>query len=142
MLKKGLFWSLGIYAFIIILLFVLYVLYFLVKYIVKRFPCCKIVQKYMKRKLFFSSAIRFMVESNLKITHNSIYFLLMFGSFKTTKESVSTMFTFLFLGMIVLWPIFLTVFLLYNRTRLEDHDFQKRFHSMYLRIKTDKYLGS
>ena len=82
-----------------------------------------------------------MIESNLKITHNSIFYLLILGSFDSLKQTVSTIFTLAFLAVIILWPAFLTVFLLYNRKNLEKRPFQRKFHSMYLRIKSDGYLG-
>ena len=138
----GLFWSLGIYALVCIILVMLLILYYLISYLMRRFRWLKIVERYLRRKLFYSSAIRFMVESNLKITHNSIFYLLMLGSFKSAKETISTIFTLAFLAVIILWPAFLTVFLLYNRKQLEKRPFQRKFHSMYLRIKTDRYLGS
>ena len=81
----GLFWSLGIYALICIILVGLLILYYLISYLMERFRWLKIVERYLRRKLFYSSAIRFMIESNLKITHNSIFYLLMLGSFSSFK---------------------------------------------------------
>ena len=139
--NTNLFWSFGLYAFIFILLFIALVLYYLLKYIVTKYPILKKVERYYRKKLFYSSAIRYMIQSNLKITHNSVFFLAIMGSFDTLEEQVSTIVIAIFLGLIILWPAFLTGFLLYYRDRLEKKEFKKRFFSMYDRIKTDNYLG-
>ena len=97
---------------------------------------------YLKKKLFFSSAIRYMIESNLKITHNSVFFLAITGSFESTSDKVFTILTCALLVVIVLWPFFVTAFLLHNRKRLKSPRFKLMFQSMYLGIKTDNHLGN
>lgn len=96
---------------------------------------------YFRKKLFFNSWIRLMIQSNLKITHNSIFFLALTGSFETTQDKFNTALMMALLGIFVVWPIFLTVFLLYNRGELRKKEFKKKFESMYLGIKTDVYRG-
>ena len=65
----------------------------------------------------------------------------MAGSFETTKEKIETIVAMFFLGVIILWPVFLTLFLMYNRKELNKRLFKKRFESMYLGIKTDAYVA-
>ena len=48
----------------------------------------------------------------------------------------------LILSVLLMWPIFLTWFLLVNRKKLENEKFKKKYSSMYSGIKTDKYLGT
>ena len=139
--SPNLFWSLGIYAFVFIFLAATFLVYIALKHLSKRSSKVEKIQLYLKKKLFFSSAIRYMIESNLKITHNSIFFLAITGSFSTTRDKVFTIFICLLLGVIVLWPFFVTAFLLHNRKRLKTPRFKLMFQSMYLGIKTDNYLG-
>ena len=40
-----------------------------------------------------------------------------------------------------IWPIFLASFLLINRKNLEKETFKQKFDSMFLRIKSDRYLS-
>ena len=112
----NLFLSFGVYAFVFLLLGIAFLVYYLVKYLSKRSSKFRKIELYLKKKLFFSSAIRYMIESNLKITHNSLFFLAITGSFETTKDKVFTSFVILLLVVIIVWPLFITAFLLYNRT--------------------------
>ena len=79
-----LFWSLGIYAFVFIFLVVVVIIYYIVKYLASRSSKMRKIIAYFRKKLFFNSWIRLMIQSNLKITHNSVFFLSLTGSFDTT----------------------------------------------------------
>ena len=81
------------------------------------------MKRLLRKKLFYNAWIRFLITSNLKITHNAIFVLHFEGSFATPKLSILTSFNILLLAMIVLWPLFLTCFLMYNRKRLERKSF-------------------
>lgn len=52
-----------------------------VKIISVKVRCCNIFRKLLKLKLFYNVWIRYMIESNLKMTHNCIFFLYINGSF-------------------------------------------------------------
>ena len=45
------------------------------------------------------------------------------------------------LFLVLVWPVFLTAFLLGTRERHEEKSFQQKFSSMYLTNKTDCYVG-
>ena len=118
---------------------VFFALYYLTKFLVNRFPSLALVEKYLNRRLFYRTPIRFMIECYLKISHNSIFFLSIMGSFNT-EETLSTIFNIFILVFVLLWPILLFLFLICKRNKLERRSFLQRFHSMYLNIKTDNYL--
>ena len=101
----------------------LYAFYYAVKYLLGRFPILNILLKRLKRKLFFSSSIRFMIEGNLRITHNTIFFLYLKANFASAESTISTCITILFLCLILVWPIFLTYFLRSTRKQHEDKQF-------------------
>ena len=45
------------------------------------------------------------------------------------------------LGIFLLWPVFVSIFLTMRRKDLDDEKFKYRFESIYLGNKTDTYLG-
>ena len=130
------FFSLGIYGKVFLLLISLLMIYYLASHLSVRVKKARLLKRLLRKKLFYNAWIRFLITSNLKITHNAIFVLHFEGSFTTLKLGILTSFNILLLAMIVLWPLFLTFFLMYNRKRLERKSFQKRFHSMYLGNRT------
>ena len=138
---SNLFWSFGLYAKFFICLVLLFLIYYLVKFMLNRFPRLQWFETVLRRKLFYSSVIRFMIESNLKITHNSIFFLYLRGSFASNNDTASTCFTIFVLVIIILWPPYLAQFLIRTRDDHEKQGFIRKFSSMYLTNKTDRYLG-
>ena len=71
---ENLFWSFGIFALVFIMLLILFALYFLFRFLRKKVEAFHYVEDYLMKKLFFSSIIRYMIESYLKVLHNSIFF--------------------------------------------------------------------
>ena len=98
----------------------------------------KHVHSYLHRKLFFSSLIRYMIQANLLMTHNAVFYLFVSDKF----DSKITTFSYIaILVLVSVWPIFLIAFLVPQQGRLEEEDFKNKFTSMYLDNKTNKYLG-
>ena len=96
----------------------------------------------IKAKLFYSVWIRYMIESNLKVTHNCIFMLYISGTFSDTVEkTLMTTVQLVFLVIIVVWPIFMIVFLYKKRDRLEEKEFKTKVVSMYSGIKTKKFVA-
>lgn len=60
-LHKSLFWSFGIYSLVFIVLVLAFVFYYLMKYLSKRSSKMLKVEMYLKKKLFYNSAIRYMI---------------------------------------------------------------------------------
>ena len=139
--NKDLFWSFGAYAKYFICLVLLFAMYFLIREIMYR--CCpkmKIVERLLRKKLFYSSVIRYSIQANLKVTHNTIFFLYLKGSFGTTAANISTAFNIFIIVILVLWPPVLACFLIKTRHKHEKHSFITKYHSLYLFNKTDGYL--
>ena len=59
--NQSLFWSLGIFAVVFIFLVILFALYFLILYLRKKIPGLSLVEKYLKKKLFYNGIIRYMI---------------------------------------------------------------------------------
>ena len=138
---KSLFWSLGIFAVIFIILCLLFALYFLIHHFRKKYSVLKYAEIFLLKKLFFGSPIRFMFVGYLKIAHNSIFFLFLQSSSETGRDKAQLVLNIFLVVFIVLLPLVITVVLLIYRERLEQPNFKNKFHSLYLDTKTDSYLG-
>ena len=103
---------------------------------------CHTLRNILKAKLFYSVWIRYMIESNLKVTHNCVFFLAISGSFSDTDNSLSTSTMIILLSIIVLWPIFVTTFLLCNKgPKLTQPRFKRKCLSMYTGVKVKQYFA-
>jgi hypothetical protein len=113
--NNNLFWSFEPYDKFLICLIIIYAIYFSTNYLLRRMPGLKILAKILKQKLFFSASIRFLIEGYLTITHNAIFFLYLKADFTSTKTTFTTSLTILVICLILIWPLFMTFFLFYNR---------------------------
>jgi len=77
-----------------------------------------------------------MIESNLKMTHNCVFYLTISGGFDSFEDSFSTILRVTILIIIVIWPFFTTFFLIYRREELDEVGFRQKFISMYNGHKT------
>ena len=75
--------SLGIFGICLGVLVVCLIFYFMLKCFASRFKCCNTVRNKLKVKLFYSVWIRYMIESNLRMTHNCVFYLFISGGFIT-----------------------------------------------------------
>ena len=100
--------------------------------------CCKTIQNLLEEKLFYNAWIRYMVQSNLKITHNCIFYLVISGSFGTAEDNVSTIFRIVLLALILAWPIVCAVIMCSRKDRLGDKSFKRKFISMYNGLRVVK----
>ena len=110
--------------------------WFILKLMKVRAGCCNTVRNFLKTKLFYSVWIRYMIESNLKITHNCIFFLAMGASFDSVDDSYATAIQIILFVIICIWPFFAVVFLCLKRKKLEDRSFKTKCGSMYNGLKT------
>ena len=138
---NSIFWSIGPYAEVLIFLAMIYIFYYLITILVRLCHCLKGFAGFLKKILFYSACIRFLIEGYLTITHNAIFYLSLKASFSSTESSVQTCFGLLCLLLILVWPIYLTIFLLASREKHEYRYFLRKFSSMYLTNKSDRYVN-
>ena len=86
--NKSLFWSFGIFAVVFIILCLLFVFYYIIHHLQKKYHALKHVEMFMLRKLFFGSPIRLLFVAYLKVTHNSIFFLYLQENVETGYEKL------------------------------------------------------
>ena len=125
MKRSSPFWNLGLFAIALLCILILYGVYFLVVYLRRSCKACETIEKKLKEKLFYSSLIRYIISAYLKLTHTAIAYFVISGS---KFESVSTSFqTLLIMGILIVlivYPNFVTIFLVSNRNKLDDADFK------------------
>ena len=138
--SKNLALSFGIFGFVLMVLILALIIYYCTKLVSMRVLCCKKIMQKIKSKLFYSVWIRYMIESNLKMTHNSIFMLYISGSFgETISATIRSSIQLIILILIVIWPIFLILFLYSYRNKVNEPDFRAKVVSMYGGIKTTKF---
>ena len=85
---KNIYLSLGIFGVVISFLLVALILYFLLRCLSLRIRICAVIMSILKRKLFYNVWVRYMIESNLKVTNNCIFYLYISGSFDKVEDKV------------------------------------------------------
>ncbi len=105
-----------------------------------RIKCCNVVRRILKQKLFYNVWIRYMIESNLKMTHNCVFYLYISGNFETGTDTFATSLRVVILCILVIWPFFATIFLCCKSKHLKEKSFKQKFIAMYLGNKTDEHL--
>ena len=76
-------------------------------------------QSKLSKMLFYSSFIRYLIKSNLILTHNNFFFLAFMMSFKTVSEAVSSIMNIVILIVVIVWPIAMSRFLIRNQNKLD-----------------------
>mmetsp|Transcript_23042 Transcript_23042/g.28579 ORF Transcript_23042/g.28579 Transcript_23042/m.28579 type:complete len:158 (-) Transcript_23042:62-535(-) len=134
--------SLGIFGIFLAILVSGLLLYFMLNLMAFRFTCCKTVKQKLRAKLFYSVWIRYMTESYLKMSHSCIFYFMISATFASAQDRVSSAVRITLLTILVVWPFFVTAFLLCNRKHLETAIFKRKFISMYngLKIKQTSAL--
>ena len=94
--------------------------YFLLRCLSPRIRLCGTLLWLLKRKLFYNAWVRYMIESNLKMTHNCIFYLYISGSFGKAEDAVQTILRIILLTIIVIRPFFMTGFLFCKRRLLHQ----------------------
>ena len=131
--------SFAIYGLILSILVILLLIYLFIRLLNSQNKYLVMVKQLLKNKLFYNSWIRYMIESNLKTTHNTIFFLYLTGSFATNLDTIKTIFMLLLILFIICWPVFIGIFLSKNQQKLGDKEYRDKYGSMYLDTKTDKH---
>ena len=89
--------------------------------------------------LFYNAFIRYLIKSNLILTHNNFYFLVFFISFKTISAAVSSLVNLQILVIVIRWPIMMLWFLIENQNNLDNQEFKTKYISMYEGLKINSW---
>ena len=133
--------SLGIFGIFLVLMLSVLLFYIILNLLALRFSCCEKLRLALRAKLFYSVWIRYMIEAYLKMTHSCIFYLSISAATLSTTTGMEEASFYIYLvifAFFVIWPIFVTAFLLSRRDQLEKKDFQRKFISMYSGLNTIK----
>ena len=83
-----------------------------------------------------------MMEGNLDLCYENIFFIYMYTSFDTQDEAINTAFRLFFVILIGFFIIWSACFISCNRGRLEEEAVQDKYGSMYEDIKTNKHTSA
>ena len=135
------FWSLGILFAIFLLILMLILLWLFVKIINRLRKCGKTAEKvadWLDKKLFFGALSRYLIESYLKLVFTTLVFLTADADL-SAKSPLHIGLSILF-AILLLLPFIISGFLFAYQEKLDSVAFKKRFESLYLGVKTNKYL--
>ena len=111
---SSLFKSLGLFLMVLLGLLSLVLVYFMVKASKNTKSIAYKIKLKLEKKLFYSSFLRYMIVSNLKLNFTTWAFLISQWSFETYSKGLhSTIQTLVICGIFV-WPLFIIFFLLKN----------------------------
>ena len=123
--KDSIIWSLGIFFIVLILLIMTLFFYYVIRLLRKRVGKFQVVEKYLEKKLFYSSIIRYLITSNLKLGFTCFFFLVYVGTeFKDWRSATNSTVNLIILTILLIWPLYMTLFLLSNRKLLDSEKFK------------------
>ena len=136
---ENMYLSLGIFGISLVLLFLTLGVYFCSKLCALRFRWCNKLVYSLKSKLFYSVWIRYMIEANLGMTHNCIFFLYISGGFDDLNQGFGSSIRIVLLVITVIWPFSVIAFLWKWRSLVDSKNFQEKYLSIYQGLKSDKF---
>ena len=92
----------------------------------------------LRKALFWDSFIRYIIEGNLDLCYENIFFVHLYSSFDTQDEAINTGTRIAFVVVLGFWLIWSTCFITRNRKNLKQEELEEKFGSMYEGIKTKK----
>lgn len=122
--KDSIIWSLGIFFIILIALFITLVFYFVIRLLRRRIRKFQVLENFLAKTLFYSGGIRYLITSSLQLCYTCCMFLVYVGiEFKNWHSSLNATINIIICTVLIIWPIFLTIFLLRNRKNLGKKSF-------------------
>ena len=123
--------SLGLFAVVVICLLTLVLVYYLVKLSKNKTGCAHKIRVRLEKKLFYSSFLRYMIVSNLKLNFTIWAFLISSYSFDTFTQGAQTTVYILMLLGICIYPLFIIIFMIKNQRLLYKKAFQQKWDTLY-----------
>ena len=92
----------------------------------------------LQKKLFYSSMLRYMIVSNLKLNFSSWAFLVATGSFDTITEGLKTSTMIMILIGLFVFPIFIIAFMIIKKKVLSKPEVAQKWDTLYQGINIDQ----
>ena len=77
--------NLGFFAIALVIILLLAFVYLLLKLVHKIYPKVAALKDKIGKTIFYKSPIRYIIEGNLKLAHNSLVYVVVMGSFATAS---------------------------------------------------------
>ena len=122
---ENIYLSLGIFGVVFVLLLFAVCVYYLLKCMSVRMRCCAMILATLKAKLFYNAWVRYMIESNLKVTSNCLFYLFVNTDYDSFEMKVHSAIRIVILTILIIWPLFLIGFLHWRKSELENENFKK-----------------
>ena len=106
--------SLGLFFVVILGLLFLVLIYFIVRASKNEKNFAFKIKMKLEKKLFYSSFLRYMIVSNLKLNFTTWAFLISQWSFETFSKGAQTSIKVLVIFGICIWPLFIIIFMIKN----------------------------
>ena len=103
--------SLGLFSVILAALVFFLIMYSAIKCIKKKTGLAHRLRLILEKKLFYSSFLRYLIVSNLKLNYTIWAFLVATGNFTSFKDGVLTTLLMCMLLILLLFPLFIMVFM-------------------------------
>lgn len=126
-----LFKSLGLFTVIVVLLGILVVFYLGVRKANEQNVILFKLKVKLKKKLFYSSFLRYMIVSNMKLNYTAWAFLLSSFSFATIATGLKSCVFILILVGLIYWPLYVAYFLIKNQSKLDEPEMRAKFDTLY-----------
>ena len=123
--------SLGLFFVVILGLLFLVLIYFVVRSSKNEKSLAYKVKVKLEKKLFYSSFLRYLIVSNLKLNFTTWAFLISKWSFESFKEGAQTFIMSSVIFFLLLWPLLIVAFMLKNQHRLHKPDFAQKWETLY-----------
>lgn len=86
MSDPSLYRNLGFFAIALVVILLLAFVFLLLKLVHKLYPKVAAVKDKIAKIIFYKSPIRYIIEGNLKLAHNSLVYVAVMGSFTTASS--------------------------------------------------------
>ena len=130
--------SLGLFFVVLMGLLFLVLIYYIVKASKSEKGIAYKIKIKLEKKLFYSSFLRYMIVSNLKLNFTTWAFLISQWSFETFTKGTQSIVKLSVLIGICLWPLWIMYFLFKNQNRLLEPKFAQRWDTLYQGIHQDE----
>ena len=85
----------------------------------------------LEKKLVYSSFLRYMIVSNLKLTFTLWAFLISTWNFESIKNGFQSSIYVSMILLLCIWPLFVVMFMLRNYDKLHETKFSQRWDTLY-----------
>ena len=131
--------NLGIIAVSVCLILLVVLFYFLITLCNRRFKLCQKLQVIIKKKMFYSGPMRYVIVSYLKLANQFATMFLL--ALLVDKDTVMSFGYGVALLVLIVWPLWTEYWLLTNFNKIDEPLFSEKFNTLYQGIRKDSFTA-